>query len=197
MRSWLYTPAVQLLGLLCSLLTLGQFTALACKRLSAILRADHEHRRVYSAAALGGLVALAVCAPLAWSADIRVEHQTGNPTLVSVIYPVLMTGIGALGCWMLHWNKRWPTEDRHIGPWYPGFFIFTGLVGVDALKFWPRPPAWEAYMLIGFPALVAAIYLLALAHEGVDKIVDQIRVDRADPVWREIRQLRRRARTSS
>jgi hypothetical protein len=55
MRSWLSSPAVQLLSLIASLVTLGQFTALAYRRLSAMLRADHEHRRVYSAAALAGL----------------------------------------------------------------------------------------------------------------------------------------------
>jgi hypothetical protein len=117
----------------------------------------------------------------------------GNGGMIGALYPVMMTGAGALGCWMLHWNKRWPTEKSHVGPGWPGLLMLLGLGSIVPMKFVSTPPAWETYMLIGFPGLVVAIYFLALVLEGVD----QIQVARADPIWREIRELQRRARTFS
>jgi hypothetical protein len=195
MRSWLNSPAGQLLSLIASLVALGQFTASACKRLSAILRADHEQRRVYNAAALTALVALAICAPLAWSADIQAYdgHIAGTPG--GALFPVMMTLTCLLGCTLLCFNASFPRKKRPLGPLWPGLFIVLGLGTIAGMRFGvaTMPPVWEFYVLIGFPGLAVAIYLLALVLDGVD----QIRIERADPRWREINELRRRARTLS
>jgi hypothetical protein len=194
MRSWLYTPAVQFLSLIASLVALGQFAASACKHLSAILRADHEHRRVYNAAALAALVALAICAPLAWSADIQAYdgHMDGTPG--GALFPLMMTLTCVLGSTLLCLDASFPKDRRPVGPLWPGCLIVLGLGTIAGMRFGvaSMPPVWEFYVLIGFPGLVIAIYMLALVLEGVD----QIRVARADPVWRKIRELKRRARTS-
>jgi hypothetical protein len=195
MRPWLNSPAVQLLSLTASLLAFGQFTVSACKRLSAILRADHERRRVYNAAAFAALVALAICAPLAWSADIQAYdgHIAGTPG--GALFPVMMTLACLLGCTLLWLNASFPRKNRPLGPLWPGFFIVIGLGTIAGMRFGvaTMPPAWEFCVLIGVPGLAIAIYLLALVLDGVD----QIRIERADPVWREINELRRRARTFS
>jgi hypothetical protein len=183
MRSWLNSPAVQLLSLTASLLALGQFTVVACKRLSAILRGDHERRQVYNAAALAGLVALAVCAPLAWSGDIQVAREGINgETLGGVLFPVMMTLSCVLGCTLLCFNVSFPRKKRPLGPLWPGFFIVLGLGTIVGMRFGvaTMPPVWEFCVLIGFPGLVVAIYMLAVVLDGVD----QIRVVRDDSVWR-------------
>jgi hypothetical protein len=194
MRTWLYSPAVQFLSLLCSLLTLGQFTFMAARPLWAILRADHEHRRVYNAAALAALAALAVCAPLAWSADIQAYdgHIRGTPG--AALFPVMMTLTCVLGSTLLCFNTSFPKDRRPVAPLWPGFFILLGLGSIAGMRFGiaSMPPVLEFYILIGFPGLVVVIYMLALILE----LIDQIRVAQADPVWREIRELKRRARTS-
>ena len=195
MRSWLNSPAVQLLSLTASLLALGQFTVSACKRLSAILRADHERRGIYNAAALAALVALAICAPLAWSADIQAYdgHIAGTPG--GALFQVMMTVACLLGCTLLSFNVSFPRKKRPIGPLWPGFFIVIGLGTIVGMKFGVAtlPPVWEFCVLIGFPGLAIAIYLLACVLDGVD----QVRIARADPVWREINERRRRTRTCS
>jgi hypothetical protein len=187
MRSWLSSPAVQFLSLMASLVALGQFTVSACKRLLAILRADHEHRRVYNAAALAALAALAVCAPLAWSADIQAYdgHMAGTPG--GSLFPVMMTLMCVLGSTLLCFNTSFPKDRRPVGPLWPGFLILLGLGTIAGMRFGvaSMPPVWEFYVLIGLPGLVVAIYMLALVLE----LIDQIRVARADPVWREIREL--------
>ena len=177
------------------MVTLGQFTALAYKRLSAIFRADHEQRRLYIAAALAAVVALAVCAPLAWSADIQAYdgHMSGTPG--GALFPVIMTLTCLLGSTLLCFNTSFPKERRPVPPLWPGFLILLGLCDIAGMRFGVAslPPIWEFYVLIGFPALAIAIYMLALVLEAVDAI----RIERADPRWREIRELRRRVRASS
>jgi hypothetical protein len=78
---------------------------------------------------------------------------------------------------------------------WPGCLILLGLGTIVGMKFGVAtvPPVWEFYVLIGFPGLVVAIYMLALVLDGAD----QIRIERADPVWREIRELSRRTNTLS
>lgn len=193
MRSWLSSPAVQLLSLVASLLALGQYTASALKRLCAILRADHEHRRVYNAAALATLAALAICAPLAWSADIQAYdgHMRGAPG--GALFPVMMTLTCVLGSTLLLFNTSFPMKKRPMAPVWPFFLILLSLGAIVSMRFVTTPPAWEQYVLIGIPSLAVAIYMLALGLEGAE----EIRVARADPAWREINEIKRRARMST
>lgn len=164
MRSWLSSPTVAFLSFLATVLTLGQFAVLACKLVSRWVDAERKSRRPYKAVVVVGLGALAVVAPLTWSAILTAAHNAGNEGIIGALYPPMVLGSALSGLLTL---SIWNSEGESGRPWPQAFLILLGFGGVAFIYSFSGAAVWELALVNVFPALVISMLSIAMMFHGV------------------------------
>jgi hypothetical protein len=112
--SWLGSPAVGILGLLSSVITIAQVIIYLGRFVKGKMpRTDDQRKRIYTAVALAGLAAVAVISPLTWS-GVTTEYakigdhgttgtlETTGVTLGALVGALLMLLAARLGIWLIY-----------------------------------------------------------------------------------------------
>jgi hypothetical protein len=169
LRSWLSSPLAAFLGLLGSVITLGQFTVAAYRWISDRMQGEGSAKRVYAAVLILGFTALAVVAPLSWSVVLTVAHKAGNEGLVGALYPFMINGCTLGGLLTLYYTRA----ERLPGwPWRPAVLLLLGFGGTALCETFSGAPTWEIGVVDSLPAVV----WLTLAYTGLSFIVKRAKL---------------------
>ena len=159
MRSWLLSPAVALIGLLASVVTIVQVAAAAVR---GVYRVAMDERSLIPVGA--GLVAFAcvvAVAPLEWPVVVAVVSTPGSSGVLNALYPVMLVCLEAVAAlWLVVAALERASAINMLRP-----AVLPAAMGLGSLAFtaWlcmahPGTPAWVR------AAAVAAAGMLAAAH---------------------------------
>jgi hypothetical protein len=156
MRAWLSSPAVAFLGLLATVITLGQFALSACRWATDLFREEHKGTRMYTAVIVAGSVALAVMAPLTWMTIYHVSEKLGQTHFEALLYPPMMLGSALVGLLALSIanRARRPARERLM----PFFLMMLGFGGVALIYLVSGRAIWERCLVSGVPGILLAMY---------------------------------------
>jgi hypothetical protein len=165
--SWLGNPAVALLGLISSVITIVQVVALTAAFIKRKLpRTEGQRKRASVTLAWGCVATAAVVSPLTWHGIVTEAAKTGNPGNMADMYALSVLGTAFMTVMFLVLAAR-------MGWGFPLFivFAFTGsLTFAVAIDLVSLNVGWGLYLcLAGLASLgvgTLVIYPLTYARQG-------------------------------
>jgi hypothetical protein len=168
MRSWLSSPAVALVGVLASVVTLVQAVVVLAR---FVYRAVVDERSLIPVwAGLVAFAAVVAVAPLEWPVVVAVVSTPGSNGVLDALYPVMFVCLAAASA---GWVVVAAIERvAAIGGLRPA--VLPAAAGVGPLVFtaWlcmthPGTPTWVGATAVAAAGVLAAAYgLLALARRA-------------------------------
>jgi hypothetical protein len=150
--SWLNSPAVALIGLIASVISIIQAAVAVGKWMKEMAAKKDARRRATITFAASCMVAMAVISPLTWTTLITVDRGGKDPAWISDLYPVIAILTVAMGClWITQFDaakelKQFLLACLEIAL---GFFMPVFMFDITG-----TPSGWERGLVNAFPALV-------------------------------------------
>jgi hypothetical protein len=156
--SWLSNPVVALLGLLASVVTIGQWIISAARLVHGITEAEEKRRHVSIWIALTCLVAVAVISPLSWPVIMMEAAKIGNGGVLGALYPVTVNGLSASSALVLLLDAK---DGRRFSV-IPGCCVILGLAFATGLYVSSGAPGWGRYAAAAVPAVAVTMLPLIM-----------------------------------
>jgi cytochrome bd-type quinol oxidase subunit 2 len=151
--SWLYNPAVTLIGLIASAVTIGQSIAVLGRLVCRMTHAEgDEYRRPRIVAATVSLFVAVAFAAVTWQAIVVEASKWGMGGAMGWVYPFSISGLAMGGAAVLLDDVR----SRRQFSWQPCYLLVAGLA-ITAVVYFYRddgPSGWVGWVAAAAPGLV-------------------------------------------
>jgi hypothetical protein len=159
MRSWLSSPAVVLIGLVASLICVGQWIVSLAQGAYPMTQAADKRQRVSVWVAMASLAMVVGTSPLSWPLIVVAAVKAGNGSLVAALYPVTVNGTAAAGALLLLLDA---VEGRRFSLLHCSMLVGGLAFAAFMYIYSGDASSWGSYAVDGAPGVVTTMLPLVM-----------------------------------